>query len=478
MERAKAETATVMQPYELSYSDLVLLSSPCRHSSPPPPPPSPSSSSEAELRRLDSIRGSVMEALGPAGPGLLCVRDVPEASALRQKFLPLARRLALLDPERRRLILQAHRLGTDVPMKDPHRSVSSFAMQLRYAQGADAQSKGSSNINCLDSEMDSLNLDVTMEFQDKEFDHLGFVFKKLGYLMMELGLGLARICDGAIGGHDLEQSLVESCSAKGRLIHYHSRAENLVLNQDGRRLGSKRGIAKQKKVDEHAFCNGREPQSIPQKKTNGVEAKSHGSNSNLWQQWHYDYGIFTVLTAPMFLSPLFPSEPNSDRETSAASVEECPYPDGLTYLQILNPIKNGVFMVKTSPESFIIQVGEAADVLSRGKLRSTLHCVCRPPKVDNVSRETFVVFLQPAWSKTFSLSDCLMDRLPSYPEVATDNTCLAEQNRTKLIDEIQKTVPPLLSRLKDGMTFAEFSQETTKQYYGGSGLQSNRLSDL
>lgn len=123
-------------------------------------------------------------------------------------------------------------------------------------------------------------------------------------------------------------------------------------------------------------------------------------------------------------------------------------------------------------------MGEAADVLSRGKLRSTLHCVCRPPKVDNVSRETFVVFLQPVWSKSFSLSDYPMDQLLSYPEVATDSTCLAEQNRMKLIDEIQKTVPPLFSRLKDGMTFAEFSRETTKQYYGGSGLQSNRLSDL
>ncbi|XP_030545875.2 uncharacterized protein LOC115751998 [Rhodamnia argentea] len=469
MERAQAETATVMQPYELSYSDLVLLSS---------PPSSPSSSSEAELQRLDSIRRSVMEALGPAGPGLLCVRDVAEASALRRKLLPLSRRLALLDPERRRRILQAHQLGTDVPKKDPYRSVSSFAMQLRYAQGAElAQSKAISNMNSLDSEMDNLNLDITMEFQDKEFDHLGFFFKKLGSLMMELGLGLARICDGAIGGHELEQSLVESCAAKGRLIHYHSRAENLVLKQDGRRLGSKQGIAKQKKVDDHAFCNGREPQPIPQKKTNGGEGKSCGSNSNLWQQWHYDYGIFTVLTAPMFLSPAFPPELNSDRETSVASVEEGPYPDGLTYLQILNPIRNGILTVKTSPESFIIQVGEAANVLSRGKLRSSLHCVRRPPKVDNVSRETFVVFLQPAWSKTLSLSDYPMDQL-SYPEVATDNICLTEQKRTQLIDEIQKTVPPLFLRLKDGMTFAEFSRETTKQYYGGSGLQSNRLSDL
>lgn len=98
MERPKAEAAaTAMQPYELSYSDLLLLSSPRRHPSPP---------SEAELRRLDSIRGSVMEALGPAGPGLLCVRDVPEAPALRRELLPLARRLALLVPERRRRILQ------------------------------------------------------------------------------------------------------------------------------------------------------------------------------------------------------------------------------------------------------------------------------------------------------------------------------------------------------------------------------------
>lgn len=44
----------------------------------------------------------------------------------------------------------------------------------------------------------------------------------------------------------------------------------------------------------------------------------------------------------------------------------------------------------------------------------------------------------------------------------------------KLTQEIRKIIPPLLSRLKDGMTFAEFSRETTKQYYGGRGLQSNQ----
>lgn len=33
------------------------------------------------------------------------------------------------------------------------------------------------------------------------------------------------------------------------------------------------------------------------------EVGSSANQGNLWQQWHYDYGIFTVLTAPMFLMP-------------------------------------------------------------------------------------------------------------------------------------------------------------------------------
>lgn len=87
------------------------------------------------------------------------------------------------------------------------------------------------------------------------------------------------------------------------------------------------------------------------------------------------------------------------------------------------------------------------------------------------------MFLQPAWTKTFSISD--------YPHanssfngqclVATDEEQQQSgQDSDNLSQEINKIVPPLSSRLKEGMTFAEFSRETTKQYYGGSGLQSNR----
>jgi len=36
-----------------------------------------------------------------------------------------------------------------------------------------------------------------------------------------------------------------------------------------------------------------------------------------------------------------------------------------------------------------------------------------------------------------------------------------------------KKNPPLSSRLREGMTFSEFSRQTTKQYYGGGGIQQN-----
>ncbi|CAI0434103.1 unnamed protein product [Linum tenue] len=157
-----------------------------------------------------------------------------------------------------------------------------------------------------------------------------------------------------------------------------------------------------------------------------------------------------------------------------SETEECSYPGGNSYLQVFHPNNNAVVMVKASPESFIVQVGESADIISKGKLRPTLHCVTRPEKMDYLSRETFVVFLQPSWSKTFSLSgyngsqrSCLDDRWSG------EENGSSRPGSKDLKEHIHKMVPPLSSRLKDGMTFAEFARETTKRYYGGGGLQSN-----
>lgn len=277
------------------------------------------------------------------------------------------------------------------------------------------------------------------------FENLESVFKKLGFCMMEVGLCLARICDKVIGGNELEQSLLESQAAKGRLIHYHSQLDSILLQQLERGgKNTKRGGENMKQLQ---------------------KSQLNPAHSNLWQQWHYDYGIFTVLTSPFFL---LPSSSDISSMQDASHCVECPSPMGHTSLQIYDPNKKRVLMVRAPPESFIVQVGESADIISKGKLHSTLHSVLRPTKFENLSRETFVVFLQPAWTKTFTISD--------YPLANStfSGFTQSDDEEQQSGPEIQKIVPPLSSRLKDGMTFAEFSRETTKQYYGGSGLQSNR----
>lgn len=370
-------------------------------------------------------------------------------------------------------------MGSDVPLKNPDRSVSSFAMQLRYAQGlGSSQNKPSHRGDTLlNSEQDHLEVGMMREIQDSEFKNLGNAFRKIGFCMMDLGLRIAQICDRAIGGQELEQSLLESSAAKGRLIHYHSALDNIVLKEAGRSKATAKRQANGRRDKNISIRNKQGLSEGPNLDSNGKEVGSNGIHSNLWQQWHYDYGIFTVLTAPLFLSPSFPQATEPKDLFSVFCDEECPSPSDHTYLQIFNPYKNNVYMVKASSESFIIQVGESADILSKGKLRSTLHSVSRPSKLGNLSRETFAVFLQPAWNKTFSISDYPMKQLMSCDQdlrVSNGETNLAEQGQNKLTQEIQKILPPLSSRLKDGMTFAEFSRETTKQYYGGSGLQSNR----
>nr|POF06493.1 hypothetical protein CFP56_27904 [Quercus suber] len=353
--------------YELHYSDLMLVSE--------------------QLSQSRQI-GEIMKALGPTGPGLLSITGVPKpTTSLRRHLLSLARNLALLSPDHRLRILKEHNLGSDVPLKNPDRNVSSFAMQLRYKQGLESvQSKPSHSVDTLFSS-EQAHLDV----------------------------------------------------AKGRLIHYHSALDNLVLSEAGESKATTKRQANGRRDDKNSTRNRQgQLKGVVNLDSNGSEVGSSGIHSNLWQQWHYDY--------------------------------ECPSPSGHTCLQIFNPYKNNVCVVKASPESFIIQVGESADIISKGKLCSTLHSVSRPSKLGSLSRETFVVFLQPAWNKTFSISDYPMKQFMSCHE----ETNHSEQDHNKLTQEIGKIIPPLSSRLKDGMTFAEFSRETTKQYYGGSGLQSNR----
>ncbi|GFZ13599.1 2-oxoglutarate (2OG) and Fe(II)-dependent oxygenase superfamily protein [Actinidia rufa] len=420
------EGVGILEPYEVRFSDLMLLSS--------NKVSSPSFPSE-EIERLESIARSVMENLGPSGPGLLTISGVPNASRLRRTLLPLARRLALLDDvDDRKRVLKEHKLGSDVPLKNLDRSVSSFAMQLKYMQGVKRMSskvghEGNDNRN---KDRQCPFLEELRDLQDGEFKNLGNSFKELGFCMMEVGLCLARICDRAVGGQELEQSLLESCTAKGRLIHYHSTLDNFILKGTAERQQSTRRKSNRQSIKNEA------------PHTTGNEAGSCVNHSNLWQQWHYDYGIFTVLTAPWFILPCHKQATRANGCFCMSCDQEHPSPSSHSYLKIYDPNKNNV----------------------------------QNAELEDLSRETFVVFLQPAWSKTFSLSNYPIESSQSNGQCSaecTDKTCIREHEHGKLGQELHEIVPPLSSRLKDGMTFAEFSRETTKQYYGGSGLQSKRF---
>lgn len=355
-------------------------------------------------------------------------------------------------------------------MKNPDRTVSSFAKQLKYMRhptmpwSSNLPEHGYDNGNYSKENA----IEDEQELRDPGFEQLGNTFNLLASCMMEVGLQLARLCDKKMGSQELESSLLESGTAKGRLIHYHSELDNQIIKEPKER--AKGSSMRPREFGNLTTLN---PGTELQREMKGSDIlnASRASLAGLWQQWHYDYGIFTVLTAPMFLMPYDVNRPHH-----ISGSNDCGPPDGHTCLQVLDSVRNRILMVKAPPESFIVQVGESADILSKGNLRSTLHSVNRPG-LGNLCRETFVVFLQPAWDKILCTSSNIVASRRQQLSAPTEAICGdhdEEESESGLQEEIVKAVPPLCSRLRDGMTFAEFSRETTRQYYGGGGTQSRR----
>lgn len=450
-----------------------------------------------------------VEAVGPNGDGFVAVKGMKNYASLRSRLLRLAQRLALMPDLERAAILKEHGLGTDVALKDPGRPVSSFAAQLRF---------GSPEIKQPSLSDDRGGLQAHWSSDEDSLSDLGSLFKELGMCMVEVGLLIARLCDaarshGSIRESRLEQAILESGTAKGRLIHYHSLLEQEILSslQKDPREGHR----------QNKGPNGGRVAKI----SNLASDSALHLVSTWWQQWHCDYGIFTVLTSPLFLAPtrVVPAEPNvvteggccrkdaprrsglhlvanlklpeqnssklfrqqCDSRCSKAvmeekpqgtrspqispspscladlstSVQECLSPDGHSFLTVMDSRGRTTSLVIPS-DYLIVQVGEAAQLLSGGELVARAHCVMRPASAKDVSRETMAVFLQPAWNRRMCLPPGVpQERALEAGGIATD---------------LETDIPRLASRWKDGCTFAELSKETTRQYYGTNGYQSRR----
>ncbi|PWZ10695.1 hypothetical protein Zm00014a_026928 [Zea mays] len=188
-------------------------------------------------------------------------------------------------------------------------------------------------------------------------DHLPeleIAFKGLGKLMLEVGLMLAHHCDryviqrgvGQYIGESLEKTLARSRCPKGRLLYYFPKS-----------------FSKQDEVSS-------------------------------WCGWHTDYGFLTDsfmhagLTCGLF----------------TRKSEEVPCPDIGTGLYVRTR-DNQVVKVTLVDDELVYQIGETAEILSRGHLCATPHCVKAPSSEDasDVGRSTFVLFIQPNWDEPLKL---------------------------------------------------------------------------
>lgn len=165
------------------------------------------------------------------------------------------------------------------------------------------------------------------------------------------------------------------------------------------------------------------------------------------------------------------------------------------------------------------QVGESAQILSGCRLHAPLHCVLRGtsspratpagpsprqatsegptfpqvtteggPASEDLSRQSFVVFVQPAWGAVLDspLAPVQDEHSPSCVGGNSSGGCVVDgyslgsstlNSGAFQEEELQfghASVPKLKCRWQPGMTFSEFAKATTRAYYGAGGLQPNR----
>ncbi|CAL5096173.1 unnamed protein product [Urochloa decumbens] len=304
----------------------------------------------ADLRdRSKDLSGRIEEGLGRQGLGIVSIADVPGYPELRKRLLRLAPRVANLPEE------------VKTELEDPS-SRYNFGWshgKQKFESGKFDTFKGSYFANPL------LNVPTTDDalvtrfpsfcrpniWPTDDLPELETAFKDLGKLVLEVGLMLAHHCDhyvmnqelGPCAGKSFEQTLARSRCHKGRLLYY-----------------------------------------FPQKFSKQKEDQSVSS----WCGWHTDYASLTGLTCALFMRKYV----------------EIPCPDSGAGLHIRSR-DNQVVKVTFEDDELAYITGETAEILSRGHLRATPHCVKAPSSEDAslVDRSTFALFVQPNWDEKIKI---------------------------------------------------------------------------
>jgi len=374
-------------------------------------------------------RATVLRALAPGGLGLVLVRGgargaPPRGAAraagcercARARLLGLAFELGALDAGARGALLAAARLGRDAPRA----ATLGLTWDVKWAPAADAPRAGA-----------------------------------------EVGAGAG--AGGAGAPPDCGCAPRAAAGGVGEV-------RDLVEALGGALAAAAAGVA----AAADAALDGAAPPGAPRSAllatllaARGAKARlimyEPGGGGGFWQPWHYDYGLFTALASPAY---------ESVAARGGVRRGAAPPPCGAAGLVVRAGGARGDVPVHVPPGCVAVQVGEAAQILSGGRLAAAAHAVIAPPRAAGgaaaadellLARAALVVFCLPPWAA----------RLPAATPAARDAALAAAAAPPP------PGVPPLAARWlggagDDAQTFAAFEKATTAAYFGAGGTQRRR----
>ncbi|KAJ3006430.1 hypothetical protein HKX48_000122 [Thoreauomyces humboldtii] len=309
------------------------------------------------------LTSELKNAFGAGALGACVVKNVPDFVQKREKLLTLASVLANL-PE-------------DVKKKAEHPESSylfGWSHGKEIMNGKADFAKGSYYNNPIYDVVENADPDYTTKFPEyahpnkwvEELPELKDAFMDLGSLIVRTGQLLARHCDKYLStehpdlpSNFIETAIAQSTTVKARLLHYFP-------------------------VEEPATAPA--PTSTP---------------DDSWCGQHVDHSILTGLTSAMYIDE---SDPESYKQIDALNARETlgneRMAQNLAQSGLYIKTRAGEFVKVNIPKDCLaFQIGEAAQVASRGLLVATPHLVkgAGIPAGSGlvVARNTFAVFMQP-----------------------------------------------------------------------------------
>jgi len=148
-----------------------------------------------------------------------------------------------------------------------------------------------------------------------------------------------------------------------------------------------------------------------------------------WCGWHNDHSCLTGLTCPLYLN-----------QNTGEVISPNELPDQNTGLFIRNR-QGKILKANLTSNLLLFQIGETSQILSNGHLQATPHSVLTGGNFENISRNTFAVFMEPKPDFHLKVSN-------DYSKIFIEH----------------EGIPSLKSRFSKGITFGDFHNATIAHF--------------